>query len=505
MKTSRFFTAIGLITAVWFSACTNDEPMDPSALPEGKYPLGIASVTMSVESSSKPWGADAPQTRVTESENGNSSVWEWNGTERIGVQLYADGDDNVATYTLNADKTLTSDKTLYWKNKEQTTVMAWYPVETEVSLVNQKDKLAYVLKGSGTGTYQDEVTLSFTHQLAKVRVAFSDESTADLIDASVSILAPTICMVDKGNVTAGSNIEYIPMRKTTYDGKVRYEANVTPNLVLKDNAFQLVVDGKTVKCSTTEVKTQAGQLHIITLTVNEKYDEVNVSSISGTEYTVSGNVHLKGNGQNKELKLKVEEGSKLLLEDVILKPKATGHAVTCNGSATIKLLGKNEITGTCTGKYQEGSGILINKGTLTINGPGELKATGLGEASCGIGACNGASIIINGGIIIATSSNPYDVSWGNPGIGVSDGIGSGYCGDITINGGHITAQGGPYAAGIGTGVLATCGNITIQGENTIVTSKKGNGTANDIGTGDSGKCETITFRNGATVNGTKYN
>lgn len=505
MKRNRFFTAIGLITAIWFSACTNDEPMDLNALPEGKYPLEIASVTMSVESSSEPWSANAPQTRVTESENGNSSVWEWNGTERIGVQLYADGDDNVATYTLNADKTLTSDKTLYWKNKEQTTVTAWYPVETEVSLANQKDKLAYVLKGSGTGTYQDELTLSFTHQLAKVRVVFSVESTADWQNVSVSILAPTSCTVDKGEVTPNETKSYIPMYEATYDNGVFYEANVTPNLTLKDDAFQLVVDGKPFKCSITEVTTQAGQLHLITLTVNEQYEVVNVSDISGMEYTVNGNVHLRGNGQTKNLKLKVEEGSKLLLEDVILKPTATGHAVTCNGSATIKLLGKNEITATCTGKRQEGSGILINKGTLTINGPGELKATGLGEASCGIGACNGASIIINGGTIIATSSNPYDASWGNPGIGVSDWIGSGYCGDITINGGHITAQGGPYAAGIGTGVLSTCGNITIQGENTIVTSKKGNGTANDIGTGDSGKCGTITFRNGATVNGTKYN
>lgn len=484
------------------AACTQDEmPDNGNTLPEGKYPLEIASVTISVESSSEPWSANAPQTRVTESEDGNSSVWEWDGTEKIGVQLYGD----MATYTLNEGHTLTPDKTLYWKNKEQTTVTAWYPVETEVSLADQSSKLAYVLKGSGEGDYNNSVELGFEHALAKVRVVFSDKSTANVTDASVSILAPTSCMVDKGNVTAGSKTDYIPMFKATYNSKVYYEANVTPSLTLEDDAFQLVVDGKAVKCSTTQVTTQAGQLHTITLTVNENYTVVDVSSITGTEYTVKGNVHLKGNGQAKDLKLTVEEGSKLLLEDVILEPTATGHAVTCNGSATIKLSGKNEITGTCTGKRQEGSGILINKGTLTINGPGELKATGLGEASCGIGACNGASIVINGGTIIATSSNPYDSTWGNPGIGVSDRKGDGYCGDITINGGHITAQGGPYAAGIGTGVLSTCGNITIQGENTIVTSKKGNGTANDIGTGDSGKCGTITFRNGATVNGTKYN
>lgn len=78
------------------------------------------------------------------------------------------------------------------------------------------------------------------------------------------------------------------------------------------------------------------------------------------------------------------------------------------------------------------------------------------------------------------------------------------CGNITINGGHVTAQGGPYVAGIGTGVLSECGDILIQGKNAVVKATKGNGNANDIGTGDSGRCRTITFKNGTTVNGTKY-
>lgn len=139
MKRNRLFITICLIAATLLSACTNDEPIDGNTLPEGECPLEIASVTMNVESSSEPWGAKAPQTRVTETPDGMSSTWEWDGTERIGVQLYAGGD--VATYTLNNDHTLTPDKTLYWKNKEQTTITAWYPVEKEVTLANQKDKL----------------------------------------------------------------------------------------------------------------------------------------------------------------------------------------------------------------------------------------------------------------------------------------------------------------------------------------------------------------------------
>lgn len=62
------------------------------------------------------------------------------------------------------------------------------------------------------------------------------------------------------------------------------------------------------------------------------------------------------------------------------------------------------------------------------------------------------------------------------------------CGNITINGGHITAQDGSYAAGIGTGPMSTRGNILIQGENTVAISKKGDGQAQEIGSGDGGTC-----------------
>lgn len=197
----------------------------------------------------------------------------------------------------------------------------------------------------------------------------------------------------------------------------------------------------------------------------------------------------------------MEAGSKLILENVNLNPQSVGDAVTCKGSTTLILSGKNKIESTCTGMNQYCSGILINNGTLTIEGSGELEVKGKGYYGPGINAINSAAIVINGGTINASSSNPYDGTWGNPGIGVrASGTGS----TITINGGHITAQGGPYAAGIGAGVLSKCGDILIQGENTVVNATKGNGTAENIGRGDAGTCGTITFKNGAIVNGTKY-
>jgi len=70
------------------------------------------------------------------------------------------------------------------------------------------------------------------------------------------------------------------------------------------------------------------------------------------------------------------------------------------------------------------------------------------------------------------------------------GIGSGpygSCGDITIEGGKITATGGDYAAGIGSGQYGSCGNITIRYP-ASGTAMGGLGSPYDIGAGDDGVC-----------------
>lgn len=286
MRYSIKRTIYPLAAFLLLTACTQDEmPMDDNTLPEGVYPLEIASVTMSVESSSKPWSADTPQTRVSEN-NPDRNSSKWDGGETIHVKL----GNQETTYEIedaNGSLRLTGEQ-LYW-TKRTDNVKAWYPENGTIDLANQSDELAYVLQATvDNASCNEAVNLGFTHALAKVRVVFSEESTADLTDASVSILAPISCTVEKGNVTAGGTTGYIPMYKATYsDGKVCYEANVTPNLTLKDNAFRLVVGGNTVDCSTTEVLTQVGQLHVITLTVNEKVTEVNVSEITSTRNTLS--------------------------------------------------------------------------------------------------------------------------------------------------------------------------------------------------------------------------
>lgn len=101
MKKYNYFSALCFAAAMAFTACTQDELADGGdTLPEGKYPLQIASVTMEGESSAQPWGAKEAQTRVSENEDGTGSVWD--GKEKIGVQIT--NDTETAIYTLETDK-----------------------------------------------------------------------------------------------------------------------------------------------------------------------------------------------------------------------------------------------------------------------------------------------------------------------------------------------------------------------------------------------------------------
>lgn len=190
-----YFSALLLLLA----ACTQDELTDDTRLPEGQYPLQIAAVTLSVEGGeAQPWGA--PQTRVSENGDGTGSVWDWNGTEMIGVQLGGE----TTTYTLNADKTLSTDAPLYWQNTQTATVTAWYPAtDGTLNLGDQSQNLAYLLSGTGTGNYQNPVELTFTHQLAKVRVTPSNDIADDEV-TSLQIYTYTQCTHNQGNDVQGT-------------------------------------------------------------------------------------------------------------------------------------------------------------------------------------------------------------------------------------------------------------------------------------------------------------
>ena len=141
----RPIAAAALLLAT--AACTKDEPTDGDRLPEGQYPLEIARITLGVEGGeAQPWGA--PQTRVSENADGTGSVWEWDGSEMIGVQL----GDKTTTYTLNTDHTLLAGRQLYWTSTAPNQpVTAWYPAtDGTLDLSDQSQSLAYLLGATGT-------------------------------------------------------------------------------------------------------------------------------------------------------------------------------------------------------------------------------------------------------------------------------------------------------------------------------------------------------------------
>ncbi|MBR2838200.1 MAG: hypothetical protein IKE55_05440, partial [Kiritimatiellae bacterium] len=132
--------------------------------------------------------------------------------------------------------------------------------------------------------------------------------------------------------------------------------------------------------------------------------------------------------------------------------------LTCNGGATTIILEGNN---TVYGPYDKYPAIFVTVGCdLTIKGEGSLWASG-GDQAAGIGGGN---------------------------------FSAGNAGNIFIEGGTISAYGGAYAAGIGSGQSHSCGNIVISGGTVIAIAESGY--AAGIGCGASAKCGSITITGG---------
>ena len=253
---------------------------------------------------------------------------------------------------------------------------------------------------------------------------------------------------------------------------------------------------------------KAGQIHTITINVEQAPTEIDLDTYEGPTLAVSGKTILKGNGQQKNLQVTVEADAEVTLENVVLQPSALGNAITCNGDATITLAGNNNLTAKSDGNVQTyGSGIYVESGTLTIDGDGSLNisrayaSTSYMSVGAGIGAGNGANIVIESGNI-SIGDVPDDGSTSGAGIGSTH---KENCGNITIKGGTISI-GKPswYSACIGSAQSRSCGNITISGESTVITYTKGDYAPWGIGNGEYGTCGTVTITGGAMVNGVKY-
>lgn len=188
--------------------------------------------------------------------------------------------------------------------------------------------------------------------------------------------------------------------------------------------------------------------------------------------------------------ISIADGASVTLNGVTISSSAQA-GIVCKGSATITLVGTNNVSSSksgCAGIQAGPAG-----STLTIQGSGSLTATG---ANGGAGIGSGESTTC-GNIVIAGGT--VSASGGVLSAGIGTGGNGSYCGNITISGGTVVAIGDPAStaagdsggAGIGSGGGCrsssdgtVCGKITITGGN--VTATGGSGCAG-IGSGTSYK------------------
>ena len=243
------------------AACTKDELADGDRLPEGQYPVEIARITLGVEGGeAQPWGA--PQTRVGEAGDGTGSVF--SAGDRFAVQI--NGEEGI--YIVQDNNTVKAETLLYWSDTGEHTVTAWYPATGgTLDLSDQSQSLAYLLYGTGSGNYQTQVTLTFTHQTAKVRVTPTDVALDEV--TSLQLYTYTQCTYEKGEAGQGSQEGWIEMKKCEYNGVTCWEANVVPGYTIT----KLRANGTEERTLSTTFTPKAGVLYNITLDKDKGYTD----------------------------------------------------------------------------------------------------------------------------------------------------------------------------------------------------------------------------------------
>ena len=452
-----------------FTACTQDELAEQgNTLPDGEYPLQIGSVSMSVESSEEPW------TRVSESTDGKSSVWE------TGDEFYVkfEGSDEVGTYRITdaATGAVEAVTPIYWKSTQPANIIAWYAkpqlyANNWMDLRDQENGLAYVLRATAdNASYDTQVSLQFKHQLAKVRVV--TKGTVNV--GSISIRYPYLCVVNEGIVTSVGAPDNLDSYKTYYDGiGTCWEINLPAG---NDIEFCRVtpIENSAMRRNvqlTPPVTLEAGKVHTITITANRVGTQTINLSNSDYEINSDGVYYFSGTASHA---IKVTGGNpEIYLEDAQISV-ASGNAIDIqDGSPTIHVRGEgNTVAST------DNTGIAVSGGaTLTIEGrsTADMLTATAGNGGAGIGSPLGGTVggnITIGNVTIHATGGSGNSAFGGAGIGSS---GSGNCGDVTITDAVIMANGGDYSSGIGMGYGNTSqpsiGKITIT--NSDVTAKAG--------------------------------
>ena len=441
MKTKKHIHLLATAALLALAACTQDETAIPTGethatLPYGEYPLQIGGVTLDAESGAEPWSAEGPQTRVAENDNGTGSVWQLDGSEMIGVRL----GNETATYTLNVGPILTADKQLYWTSTAPATVTAWYPTNETVDLSDQSEGLAYMLKAEvSNATYNNEITLDFKHQLAKVRVVLN--GTQASLAQSVEVYGHTTCTNNEGVPTVGSTQSWLKMKNTTYaDGTECWEANVVPgNITITDF---IRINGQTAKINNDFPTTlEAARMYTIDLTVGEVITEITAEN----NYPISDDGYYRVSGGFGQT-ITVNGGSPTIYLENANIAVSSGNAINItSGNPTIYVSGNNSIVSNYINN--NASGIYVATGSsLTISGNNMeedvLRVTAATDGAAIGGYSTGSDQHTNCGEITISNVTVYAETCGNYMNSFAPGIGStgNTCGTITITNAIVHAR-----------------------------------------------------------------
>ena len=365
-----------------FTACTQDELAEQgNTLPDGEYPLQIGSVSMSVESSEEPW------TRVSESTDGKSSVWE------TGDEFYVkfEGSDEVGTYRITdaATGAVEAVTPIYWKSTQPANIIAWYAkpqlyANNWMDLRDQENGLAYVLRATAdNASYDTQVSLQFKHQLAKVRVV--TKGTVNV--RSISIRYPFSCFVNEGIVTPDGPPQFLDLYKTHYEGiGTCWEINLPVGNDNIEVCRVIPIENSAMMRNvqlTSHVTLEADKVHTITITANwEGTQTIDLSTLTAPyEIDDSGTYYATGSGQYG---IRVTNGEPdIYLEDAQISV-SSGNAIDIQGgNPTIHVKGNdNEVSSS------DGAGIYVaGSSTVTITGNSRDDAltTRGGNGGSGIG------------------------------------------------------------------------------------------------------------------------
>lgn len=443
------------------AACTKDELADGDRLPEGQYPVEIARITLGVEGGeAQPW--DAPQTRVSEIADGTGSVF--SAGDRFAVQI--NGEEGI--YIVQDNNTVKAETLLYWSDTGEHTVTAWYPATGGIlDLSDQSQSLAYLLYGTGSGNYQTQVTLNFTHALAKVRVTPTDDALGEV--QSLQLYTYTQCTYEKGKAGQGSQEGWIEMKKCEYTENgatiTCWEANVVPGYAIS----KLRANGTEERNLSAAFTPEAGKFYNITLDYDKGY---NLSTDGKTYEVYNANGLLAWNeAARKDLSINCTLTADIDLTGKTWTPIGDGSTSANSYQGTFDGQGHRIKGLTITTDNPQGESAALFYG---ISGNGEVKNLQLVDVDYDVkqvGASGGIVHINHGTLTACSVTGTITTARGNP------------AGIACLNYGTITAC---WFNGTITGT--TPSNIATNNSDTITACYFGEngygGVAWDFGTTD---------------------